>query len=571
MFFFLYFTLLSAKRYKNDANIPVYGSKVSPFKNPFETYDFFSFPFCPYNGNDKEPPKRLADAFFGNHLQRTSVTLNFKKDVNNSHLCKVDLNDQKRSKFKDAINRKFYYQLYIDKLPVWSFVGAKGIKDNSLLYIFTRQHFTIYYNQNRIISIFLNPEAPVSIESNSIEFSYTVDWKPTNQTKNQRIQNYNNNKFFMQSNPLSSVYSVIILACVLILLAIIFLIKSVSDDFSRFQKESEYNDFEFDFQYNNIEKGWKMVHADVFRPPRQYMFLSILFGNGSQIFTALLLYFLLTVIFGQYFDRSIYFNIIIFSYSIAALVGGYFSAGLYKRWGGNNWIKQLVASTYFVPSIFFTFEFILDGISLFEKTLKISKIKPYIVLFLVLNIIILPLTIVGGIVGRHWFIIGPNPARVSMVKRNIPRQPFYLNNIFVSFVIGSLSFLSVYAEIHSILNALVQYQVNFVWMMSLLVLLLLTCVISCLTVFTVYKKLSAEDYEWQWISFLGPFSISFFIYLYSIYYFNQYSAISGILHFLYYFAYTSVLSLTVGIICGFIGFTVSALFVRRIYTNIKAD
>ena len=58
MFFFLYFTLLSAKRYKNDANIPVYGSKVSPFKNPFETYDFLD---SVYN-IEAELDSRVADA-----------------------------------------------------------------------------------------------------------------------------------------------------------------------------------------------------------------------------------------------------------------------------------------------------------------------------------------------------------------------------------------------------------------------------------------------------------------------------------------------------------------------------
>ena len=30
--------------------------------------------------------------------------------------------------------------------------------------------------------------------------------------------------------------------------------------------------------------GWKLVHADVFRPPPQRMLLSVLLGNGAQIF-----------------------------------------------------------------------------------------------------------------------------------------------------------------------------------------------------------------------------------------------------------------------------------------------
>ena len=32
------------------------------------------------------------------------------------------------------------------------------------------------------------------------------------------------------------------------------------------------------------EFGWKLVHGDVFRPPRKGMFLSVLIGNGVQLF-----------------------------------------------------------------------------------------------------------------------------------------------------------------------------------------------------------------------------------------------------------------------------------------------
>ena len=32
------------------------------------------------------------------------------------------------------------------------------------------------------------------------------------------------------------------------------------------------------------EFGWKLVHGDVFRPPRKGMMLSVLLGNGLQIF-----------------------------------------------------------------------------------------------------------------------------------------------------------------------------------------------------------------------------------------------------------------------------------------------
>jgi transmembrane 9 superfamily protein 2/4 len=32
------------------------------------------------------------------------------------------------------------------------------------------------------------------------------------------------------------------------------------------------------------DSGWKLVHGDVFRPPRYILLLSVLLGSGSQLF-----------------------------------------------------------------------------------------------------------------------------------------------------------------------------------------------------------------------------------------------------------------------------------------------
>jgi Endomembrane protein 70 len=32
------------------------------------------------------------------------------------------------------------------------------------------------------------------------------------------------------------------------------------------------------------DSGWKLVHGDVFRPPRHTLLLSVLLGSGAQIF-----------------------------------------------------------------------------------------------------------------------------------------------------------------------------------------------------------------------------------------------------------------------------------------------
>jgi transmembrane 9 superfamily protein 2/4 len=65
---------------------------------------------------------------------------------------------------------------------------------------------------------------------------------------------------------------------VVLLSAIVFgiLLRALRKDISR------YNDLEVEDA--NDEFGWKMIHGDVFRSPSNRMILSVLIGNGAQIF-----------------------------------------------------------------------------------------------------------------------------------------------------------------------------------------------------------------------------------------------------------------------------------------------
>jgi Endomembrane protein 70 len=46
----------------------------------------------------------------------------------------------------------------------------------------------------------------------------------------------------------------------------------------------------------NEESGWKLVHGDVFRPPRSLVLLSALVGIGTQLATLVLIVVLLAIV-----------------------------------------------------------------------------------------------------------------------------------------------------------------------------------------------------------------------------------------------------------------------------------
>lgn len=149
----------------------------------------------------------------------------------------------------------------------------------------------------------------------------------------------------------------------------------------------------------------------------------------------------------------------------------------------------------------------------------------------------------------------------------------------------------------------------------LLVFLILIVVTVCVTIVGTYFLLNAENYHWQWTSFFSAFSTAVYVYLYSVYYYYVKTKMSGFFQTSFYFGYTMMFCLGLGILCGeyeyqldhfchiesiyclcnfnymswyfvlllvssnqacnlnlgAVGFLGSHLFVRRIYRNIKCD
>ncbi|XP_058189495.1 transmembrane 9 superfamily member 1-like [Rhododendron vialii] len=94
---------------------------------------------------------------------------------------------------------------------------------------------------------------------------------------------------------------------------------------------------------------------------------------------------------------------------------------------------------------------------------------------------------------------------------------------------------------------------------------------TCLPIVGAYFLLNAENYPWQWTSFFSAASTAVYVYLYSIYYYAVKTKMSGFFQTSFYFGYTLMFCLGLGILCGAIGYLGSNLFVRRIYQNIKCD
>ncbi|KAF2589846.1 hypothetical protein F2Q70_00039945 [Brassica cretica] len=110
-------------------------------------------------------------------------------------------------------------------------------------------------------------------------------------------------------------------------------------------------------------------------------------------------------------------------------------------------------------------------------------------------------------------------------------------------------------------------NVYYVYGFMLLVFVILVIVTVCVTIVGTYFLLNAENYHWQWTSFCPAASTAVSVYLYSFYYYYYYvkSKMSGFFQTSFYFGYTTMFCIGLGILCGAVGFLGSNLFVRRIY------
>ena len=87
------------------------------------------------------------------------------------------------------------------------------------------------------------------------------------------------------------------------------------------------------------------------------------------------------------------------------------------------------------------------------------------------------------------------------------------------------------------------------FLFSLLVFLRLISVRHIIDAINIRHKLY-QDHRWHWMSYLCGLAINAYVYLYSIYYFLAKTRMSGLFQTVYYFAYTALFAILIGLLCG---------------------
>ncbi|KAJ0048635.1 hypothetical protein Pint_16838 [Pistacia integerrima] len=541
----------SDHRYKEGEQVPLYANKVGPFHNPSETYRYFDLPFC-LPDHLKEKKEALGEVLNGDRLVSAPYQLDFLRDKDSEVVCKKKLTKEEVARFRSAVKKDYYFQMYYDDLPIWGFIGKvdKEGKEPSeyKYYLFKHIHFDISYNKDRVIEINVrtDPNTLADLTEDQeveVEFLYTVKWKETNIPFEKRMDKYSRPSSL--PHHLEIHWFSIINSCVTVLLLTGFLatilMRVLKNDFVKYAHDEEAAE-------DQEETGWKYIHGDVFRYPKYKSLFAASLGSGSQLFTLTVFIFLLALVGVFYpYNRGALFTALVVIYALTSGIAGYTAASFYCQLEGTNWVRNLL----------------LTGSALPFGTI--------VVIVLIWTLVTSPLLVLGGIAGKNSKAEFQAPCRTTKYPREIPPLPWYRGAIPQMAMAGFLPFSAIYIELYYIFASVWGHRIYTIYSILFIVFIILLIVTAFITVALTYFQLAAEDHEWWWRSFLCGGSTGLFIYAYCLYYYFARSDMSGFMQTSFFFGYMACICYGFFLMLGTVGFRAALLFVRHIYRSIKCE
>ncbi|CAF3441648.1 unnamed protein product [Rotaria socialis] len=591
-------------------------------------YEYSYFDFCSVV-NESSPVENLGQVLFGERIRPSPYKFNFLETIDCKLVCKKTFTstDAKQQKFLKRLMKGmiFNYQQHwiIDNMPVTlcyrnsegtefcsrgfpigCYVTKRGqskescsIRDgkNDTFYVFNHLDFEISYhsgegetwgtafgeNGGRIIAAKVQVSsldsqtcernaASIRFQStttNGIEipFTYSVNFK-----RNDEIRWSSRWDYILNSLPETRIHWFSILNSLVIVLLLtgmiaMILVRTLHKDITRYNRIMDRVSEEESLE----EFGWKLVHGDVFRPPKRGMLLAVLVGNGVQ----LVIMSLITLLFACFgflspSSRGALMTCAIVCYVLLGTPAGYTSARFYRMFGGKNWKKNVWMTAIVCPGAIFSIFLILNIVLWANGSSAAIPFTTFLALLALWFCVSTPLVFLGVYCG---FKNKPteHPVRTNQIPRQVPDPTTYIG-VFPSIILGGmLPFGCIFMQLFFILNSIWahQYYYFFGFLFVVYIILILTC--SETTILLCYFHLCAEDYHWWWRSFLTSGSTAVYFFLYSIYYFVSKLKISEGTSTFLYFGYTLMITFILFLFTGTIGFLACFWFVHFMHPTLS--
>lgn len=598
-----------------------------------DTLGYYRLPFvCPNSSNAKPVHLSLAEIINGDRFWQSDYHLSFLKDEPCLRICDRVMNQGTIERSVEVIKNDYIANWVVDGIPAsTTFISDDGLSAPKKYYIpgFSlgyMQGDDAYINNHVMIVIRYHKESddpekysivgvevyPKSVngaicpgaskdfqhlkltpeeKSQLIPFTYSIYWRedPEVEHKN-RWKMYidpsfidergNVNKSSSNSTTIhwvSLINSFVMLSFVSIIVAFVLL-----------------TTFRSNFASDTASE-FSQIAQNSFSRPIFLNLLSILTGSGIQlIFTLLGSGLLSFVFFGNTFGRQT----TIFSAVIAVLIIGGFFAGfssiqLYKLFSKSaedlNLKKTIIISSL-SGSALMTLSLIvvvITNVLVFDPDSPRSiKFGTFMFLFLVYVILQIPISVIGGIISKHFnlltnllakkipeFSSASVPMKKSTFKQSSSsskRYPLYLRFPFSLLILGIIPCSIVFIESRFLYVTLLVERASATYFMYGFIIsaaiLLLVVMVEIGIVATYLRLLNVNSQvNWQWWTFLTcSFSIWIYLVPLSIYHlvFKMKLIDSG--SPVLYMVYTTILNTIVSIACGSLALWSATMFVYAV-------
>ncbi|KAL8521825.1 hypothetical protein ACS0TY_012115 [Phlomoides rotata] len=600
-------------------SLNVKANKLTSIKTQLP-YSYYSLPFCRPN-KIVDSRENLGEVLRGDRIENSPFVFKMREPQMCNIVCRTILDAKTAKQFKEKIEDEYRVNMILDNLPLvvpiprqeqedppiyqlGFHVGLKGqyagSKDEKY-FIYNHLSFTVKFHRDeltetaRIVGFEVTPF--------SVKHEYDGKWndKETRLTTcdphNKRAVSSSNSPqevadkqeviftydvAFQESDiKWASRWDTYLLmtddqihwfSIVNSLMIVLFLSGMVAMIMLRtlYRDISKYNELETQEEAQE-ETGWKLVHADVFRPPNNSDLLCVYVGTGVQFLGMVLLNMVFAVLgFLSPSNRGGLMTAMLFLWVFMGLFAGYSASRLYKMFKGTEWKKIALQTAFLFPAIVFTLFFVLNALIWGQKS---SGAVPFGTMFALVFLwfgISVPLVFVGSYIGFRKPAI-ENPVKTNKIPRQIPEQPWYMNPMFSVLIGGILPFGAVFIELFFILTSiwLNQFYYIFGFLFIVLVILLITC--AEITIVLCYFQLCSEDYQWWWRSYLTSGSSALYLFLYATFYFFTKLEITKPVSGALYFGYMLIASYAFFVLTGTIGFYACFFFTRLIYSSVKID
>jgi transmembrane 9 superfamily member 2/4 len=564
------------------------------------SFDYYDphFRFCSPEGGPQWVRESLGSIIFGDRIRTSPFQLHMAQNETCKALCDTQQFDSASAQF---VNRKIWqgYDVnwLVDGLP-----AAQLLQDPLTQELFRSPGFPLgefdehgqlllnnhwdividYHkagitgNKYRVVGILVQPASyrdsrtvgdgkaecgdasqPLVLDEDgetSVTWTYSVYWRPSTTAWATRWD-----KYLHIYDPKIHWFSLINSAIFMVLLVgmvSMILLRALRKDIERYNRLDSYNLDDLSGTSAAVEdgvqedSGWKLVHGDVFRSAPYPLLLSVLLGNGAQLFimTGLTLVFALLGFLSPS-NRGFLATVILLLYTIFGFVGGYVSSRAYKTFGGQGWKLNIILTPVLVPVIVFTTFFFLNLWVWAKGSSGAVPFTTMIAIVAIWFIISVPLSAAGSWLAFKQPAI-PTPTKVNQIPRQIPPCAASLRPLPSLLMTGFLPFGAIFVELYFIMSSLWTSRIYYMFGFLFICYALMIMTTACTTVLLVYFLLCAEDYRWHWRAFLGAGMTGAYVFLMALGFWMMRVSFGGLTGAVLYVGYSALVGFLVFVLTG---------------------